>query len=1150
LFCLFAAKAFAACPDTVNNAAYVLAGASGSGNGTNWTNAYTSFGTGAGKLNPAAMLRGCTYYVGVGSYNLGSQVVFSSPDSGTTQITIQAPTVAVHGTNTGWSNSFVGQAQWSCIAFDTDYWTFNGSYRGLGTGVPATDWRTGYGFYIYNSNGSGVPLCPSGDSAAVSMGPGGTSSSGTTIEYTEIHGSGDATGTYVDLGIFGPNAINPTIQYNYIHNVGTCFIKTYGPSSGSDTALVQYNWGNNNQSTTANHGCGITIAGAAGGLRTLVFRYNIFENVEGTSYFDTTNCSGCEGNWYAYGNIFFANPAEWDGSCNLCTPSTGTQDGLTPYYVQIFGSAGNPLNLTEFAFWNNTIYNLAPAGSAYPPGDCDWENADNVDIVNLYIQNNLYVNCVNSLYNPLSSGTVTRTYNSYFDVTNVSDTGTGVQSVPGVIPFVSTSADNFILNQDTATWTPLASLYNVDLLGDTRTSSRGALQFPEIYSPVNGSVLTGNSVTFQWGGYSGASAYWLDVGRENGGDEYYQSGSLSNTTFSQTVNSLPTDGSTVVATWYHLLNGTWTPGYYSYTAFSGSSSPGVITSPVPSSILSGSSVTFSWRAGVGASAYWLDAGTEAEGDEYYQSGNLGNVLTTAVSGLPTNGSTVYVTLYSLVNGQWTPTVYTYTAFAGGRAAIYSPASPSTLTGSSVTFQWNAVAGAYAYWLDVGTVAGADQYYQSGSTTNTSATVNGLPTNGTQVVATLYTEFSSSGPWLSSVYTYTALGGGAAICSPASPSTLTGSSVTFQWNAVAGAHAYWLDVGTVAGADQYYQSGSTTNTSATVNGLPTNGTQVVATLYTEFSSSGPWLSNVYTYMAFSNSSEGVLTTPPPNTSTPLSGSTVTFTWNLGSGPTAYWLDVGNEPDGDEYYQSGSLAPPGSGSTQSLTVSGLPSNGNTVYVTLYSQIGGQWYGASYSYVASSNSSEGVLTTPPPNTSTPLSGSTVTFTWNLGSGPTAYWLDVGNEPEGDEYYQSGSLAPPGSGSTQALTVSGLPSNGNTIYVTLYSQIGGQWYGTSYTYVASSTGSVLATMISPVGGTVQNPGTLTGCCVTFQWTQGTNVTAYWLDVGNEAQGDEYYQSGSLSGTSTTVNSLPGGGAAVYVTLYSQIGGTWSNNVYVYTSN
>ena len=75
-------------------------------------------------------------------------------------------------------------------------------------------------------------------------------------------------------------------------------------------------------------------------------------------------------------------------------------------------------------------------------------------------------------------------------------------------------------------------------------------------------------------------------------------------------------------------------------------------------------------------AYWLDAGSAPGGNNYFQSGNLGNVLTVNVTGLPTDGSTVYVTLYSLIGGQWVSNAYTYTAFnlTNGLAVMQTPAN--------------------------------------------------------------------------------------------------------------------------------------------------------------------------------------------------------------------------------------------------------------------------------------------------------------------------------------------------------------------------------------------------------------------------------------------------------------------------------------------
>ncbi len=81
--------------------------------------------------------------------------------------------------------------------------------------------------------------------------------------------------------------------------------------------------------------------------------------------------------------------------------------------------------------------------------------------------------------------------------------------------------------------------------------------------------------------------------------------------------------------------------------------------PTNGSTLSGNTQTFTWSAGSGATAYWLDIGSTPGGNQYYQSGNLGNVLTTTVYSLPADGSTIYATLYSYVGGNWLYNSYQY-----------------------------------------------------------------------------------------------------------------------------------------------------------------------------------------------------------------------------------------------------------------------------------------------------------------------------------------------------------------------------------------------------------------------------------------------------------------------------------------------------------
>src|SRR5208283_6220164 len=139
--------------------------------------------------------------------------------------------------------------------------------------------------------------------------------------------------------------------------------------------------------------------------------------------------------------------------------------------------------------------------------------------------------------------------------------------------------------------------------------------------------------------------------------------------------------------------------------------------------------------------------------------------------------------------------------------------------------------------------------------------------------------------------------------------------------------------------------------------------------------------------------------------------------------------------------------GSGDTgaTSATVSDIPSNGQTVYVRLYSLINGAWQYNSYTYTASGSPIAASLTTPTPNTTTPLSGSTVTFTWNPGNVATNFEFWVGTLGYGTtNLYNSGDT-----GATSA-TLTNLPTNGSTVYVRLYSLIDGAWQFTNYTYIA----------------------------------------------------------------------------------------------------
>ncbi|HEX6737468.1 MAG TPA: hypothetical protein VF310_04245, partial [Vicinamibacteria bacterium] len=89
-----------------------------------------------------------------------------------------------------------------------------------------------------------------------------------------------------------------------------------------------------------------------------------------------------------------------------------------------------------------------------------------------------------------------------------------------------------------------------------------------------------------------------------------------------------------------------------------------IYSPAPGSTLPGATVTFLWTDGFGASTYWLYVGNSLGGNDIY-SASQGLTTEGTVSRLPTDGRTLYVRLWSWIDGQgWIFSDYTYRA-AGG-----------------------------------------------------------------------------------------------------------------------------------------------------------------------------------------------------------------------------------------------------------------------------------------------------------------------------------------------------------------------------------------------------------------------------------------------------------------------------------------------------
>jgi hypothetical protein len=122
----------------------------------------------------------------------------------------------------------------------------------------------------------------------------------------------------------------------------------------------------------------------------------------------------------------------------------------------------------------------------------------------------------------------------------------------------------------------------------------------------------------------------------------------------------------------------------------------------------------------------------------------------------------------------------------------------------------------------------------------------------------------------------------------------------------------------------------------------------------------------------------------------------------------------------------------GTAQSATVTGLPTHGGVIWVRLWSLIDGSWQFVDRSFPAANDGGIACVTSPAPGSIlTPVT----TFQWSAGAGASYYWLDVGTSRGG--YDVSSGYA----GTGLSKTVSGIPATGATIWVRLYSRVGGEW-------------------------------------------------------------------------------------------------------------
>ena len=333
--------------------------------------------------------------------------------------------------------------------------------------------------------------------------------------------------------------------------------------------------------------------------------------------------------------------------------------------------------------------------------------------------------------------------------------------------------------------------------------------------------------------------------------------------------------------------------------------------------------------------------------------------------------------------------------------------------------------------EFGTVPPLTASYSGFVNGDTQAVLSGSPSLTTTATSSstvgTYPITAAQGTLSAANYTFAFVGGTmtvtpvkAAITAPTKGSTIYGTSAVFTWSHETAATSYQLWFGSTPGTHNIAVI-TTSALTGTVTTLPANGSTIYVTLYGF--AAGAWTvqdTATYTSQPFVKA----LITAPPKGST-FTGTSATFTWSAETNATSYQLWVGSTAGTHDIATI---------TTSSLTVTtnGLPSDGRTLYVTLYGYSGGSWTVQDTATYTAVNRAKAVITSPPKGSTLP--GSQVTFTWSAEAGATSYQLWVGTTPGANNVAVRTT-------SGLSTTVSGLPTNGITLYVTLYGYANGAW-------------------------------------------------------------------------------------------------------------
>jgi hypothetical protein len=524
-----------------------------------------------------------------------------------------------------------------------------------------------------------------------------------------------------------------------------------------------------------------------------------------------------------------------------------------------------------------------------------------------------------------------------------------------------------------------------------------------------------------------------------------------------------------------------------------------------------------WTSVSGAQAYYLYVGTSAGAKDVVNSGELAQTSYLAAN-LPA-GQTLYVRLWTKAGGIWRSVDSTFSAAAAApvTAAITFPANGAVNADLTQPMQWTSIANVQAYYLYVGTTAGAKDLVNSGETHQTSYLAVNLPA-GQTLYARMWTKVG--GVWRFVDSTFTAAPGAAVVTHPANGAVNANLSLPIQWTSVANVQAYYLYVGTTAGAKNVVNTGETLQTSYLAANVPVGQTLYIR-MWTKVGGVWRYLDSTFTAAAAAPVTAAI--TFPANGAVNADLSQP-IQWTSVANAQAYYLYLGTSAGGNTLVNSGETL------QTSYLAANLPA-GQTLYARLWTKVGGVWRFVDSTFSAATSATLTAELTYPADQAANIDQMQAAA-WTTVANAQAYYLYVGTT--------QGALDLIDSEETQLTShaIAGLPV-GPTLHARLWTKVGGVWRYRDSTFTA---GPYIPAFTSPTDG-----ATSVDVTQPFQWTPPLNASLHRLLVGSAPGSGDLFDSGEIAATSALAPGLPTAGV-LYARVMSKVNAAWHHTDIAFT--